>query len=422
MSDTTISITYAKQIMKDDYAPATLEYTVKADAWVAAKVWTKRLLSLAYGDAQPFKRLLILINPFGGKGYAKSLYTEYAAPIFEAARCKLDVETTRHAGHATEIAEQLDIDAYDAVVCCSGDGLPHEVLNGLAKKPNAGEALAKVAVAMLPRGSGNALAWNTFGTNSVSLVALSIVKGLRTAVDLASVTQADSSSRRLSFLSQSYGIVAESDLGTDHLRWMGAARFTYGLLVRLMGKTLYPCDLALKVEIDDKTKIKEHYRVYKAQRPPQRPVGGGDIQSRELPPLRYGTTRDKIPDDWQQISSDTMGNFYAGNMAIMSADANFFPSALPNDGLMDVVTIDGTIGRLKALTMLKAVETGGFYDYDDVVVRKVSAYRLTPRMSSKGFISVDGESLPFEPFQVEVHRGLGTTLTRSGHLYEAKGP
>ena len=408
--------------MKDDYAPATLKYSVKADAWVAAKIWVKRLLNLAYGDAQPFKRLMILINPFGGKGYAKSLYTENAAPIFEAAQCKLDVETTQHAGHASEIAEKLDISAYDAVVCCSGDGLPYEVLNGLAKKSNAGEALAKVAVTMLPCGSGNALAWNTFGTNSVSLAALSIVKGLRTPVDLASVTQADSSSRRLSFLSQSYGIVAESDLGTDHLRWMGAARFTYGLLVRLMGRMTYPCDLALKVEMDDKAKIKEHYRAYKAQRPPLRPADGGEIQSREFPPLRYGPTRDEIPEDWERISSDTMGNFYAGNMAIMSADANFFPSALPNDGLMDVVTIDGTIGRMKALTMLKAVETGGFYDYEDVVVRKVSAYRLTPRNRQTGFISVDGESIPFEPFQVEVHRGLGTTLTKSGHLYEAQGP
>lgn len=39
-----------------------------------------------------------------------------------------------------------------------------------------------------------------------------------------------------------------------------------------------------------------------------------------------------------------------------------------------------------------------------------------------GYISVDGEKMPFAPFQVEVHRRLGTVLSRSGYAYEAEGP
>jgi hypothetical protein len=39
-----------------------------------------------------------------------------------------------------------------------------------------------------------------------------------------------------------------------------------------------------------------------------------------------------------------------------------------------------------------------------------------------GYISVDGEKVAFEPFQVEVHRALGTVLSRSGAVYEADGP
>lgn len=422
MLETIISVKYAKLILKDDYTPSTLQYAVHGENKTKAGAWVDRLLELAYGDAQRSKRLRILINPFGGKGYAQNLYSEYAAPIFEAAGCSIDLESTAYSGHATEIAENLDINAYDVMVCCSGDGLPYEVLNGLAKKNNATEALSKIAVTMLPCGSGNAMAWNLFGTNSISSVALSIVKGLRTPLDLASVTQRGC--RTLSFLSQSYGIVAESDLGTDHLRWMGAARFTYGFLVRLLGKTTYPCDLAFKTEISDKQDIKEHYLAFKNKKPQLRPVNGADLNDRptSLPPLKYGTIEDEIPSDWETLSSDTIGNFYAGNMAIMTADANFFPASLPNDGMIDVVTIDGTISRMRALSMMTAVENGGFFDYPEVVIRKVSGYRLTPRDRKTGYISVDGESIPFEPFQVEIHQGLGTVLSKTGHVYEAQGP
>lgn len=47
-------------------------------------------------------------------------------------------------------------------------------------------------------------------------------------VDLFSVTQGKT--QVISFLSQSLGLMADSDLGTEHLRWMGDTRFVYGFL------------------------------------------------------------------------------------------------------------------------------------------------------------------------------------------------
>lgn len=420
VSKSALTIRYAKPVVKEDYTPSSLIYSLDNQSPTKVESWVEQLLKRSYGDAQRNKRLKVLINPHGGKGYANDLYTEYAAPMLEAAGCKIDVEMTKYASHATDIAEKLDIDAYDALLCCSGDGLPYEVLNGFAKRPNAAEALAKVAVAMIPCGSGNAMAWNLFGTNSISLSALTVIKGLRTPLDLVSITQGGN--RTVSFLSQSYGIVAESDLGTDHLRWMGAARFTYGFLVRLLRQATYPCDVAFKLETDNKQEIKERYLAYKEKTPSLRPLGGGDQVGKGLPALRYGTVEDDIPGDWQKLSTETLGNFYAGNMAIMTADANFFPATVPNDGTIDIVMIDATIGRLRSLSMMTAVETGEFFNYPEVEVRKVTGYRLSPRGGKDGYISVDGERIPFEPFQVEVHQGLGTVLSKSGHLYEAQGP
>lgn len=418
LSPAGLTITYAQPAGTDDVAIAALQYPVTDKEKQAVESWVQGLLSLAYGDARRYKRLKVLVNPYGGKGTAAGLYDRYAAPIFAGARCKVDVEATSHGGHATEICERIDIDAYDAVVACSGDGLPYEVFNGLAKKPNAREALAKVAVAMIPCGSGNAMAWNLCGTGSVSIAALAIVKGLQTPMDLVSVTQGNT--RTLSFLSQSFGIVADSDLGTDHVRWMGAHRFTYGFLVRLMQRTVYPCDLAIKVVMDDKQAIKDHYASYRAQ-PPVRRESTEEFTSTGLPELQYGTVLDAQPEDWQVIPGETLGNFYAGNMAVVSKDANFFPASLPNDGLLDIVTIDGMVSRATSLKMMTEVPQGGFFDMPEVNIRKALAYRLVPRQK-EGYISVDGEQVPFEALQVEVHKGLGTVLSKSGHYYEAEGP
>ncbi|PYI26644.1 hypothetical protein BP00DRAFT_430175 [Aspergillus indologenus CBS 114.80] len=419
LSPAGLTITYAEPKHKDEVSVAALQYSIREEEKSAAETWMKKLLDAAYGSAQRNKRLKVLINPFGGQGHAAKLYSTYAAPILASARCQIDVQETTHRGHATEIVQQLDINAYDAIVCCSGDGLPYEVFNGLAQKPNAREALAKVAVALLPGGSGNAMTWNLCGTGSISVAALAIVKGLRTPLDLVSITQGNT--HTLSFLSQSFGIIAESDLGTDDIRWMGAHRFTYGFLKRLMHMTVYPCDLAIKVVMDDKQAIKNHYNTYAQSQPAGRPAEPTADESGGLPELVYGTVQDELPKDWEVIPAETLGNFYAGKMAIMSKDTNFFPASVPNDGLMDIVTIDGTVSRLRSLKMMTEIPEGGFFDMPEVNIRKALAYRLVPR-EKEGYISVDGESIPFEAFQGEIHKGLGTVLSKSGHLYEAEGP
>lgn len=422
VSPSNLVITYAHPATRDDVTVSALHYPITEKQKPAVDAWVSKLLDLAYGTAQRRKRLKVLINPFGGKGTAASLYQTYAAPIFAAARCQVDIQTTERRGHAVEIAEQLDVNAYDAIVCCSGDGLPYEVFNGLGKRDNAREALAKIAVALFPCGSGNGMTWNCLGTGSNSIAALGIAKGLRMPLDLVSITQ--NNTRTLSFLSQSFGIVAESDLGTDNIRWMGAQRFTYGFLVRLMKRTIWPCNLNIKVEIDDKSAIKEHYARYLAR---EIDPGADRIRleaaekSPALPALQYGTVQDELPNDWETIPGESMGNFYAGNMAIMSKDTNFFPASLPNDGLMDIVTIDGTVSRATSLKMMHEIGTGGFFDMSDVNIRKATAFRLVPH-EKEGYISIDGEQVPFEAFQAEVHQGLGTVLSKNGRVYEAEGP
>lgn len=418
LSDFDITIQYAKPASKNHVRVAVVNYIVDKPQRNYATSWVARLLDRAYGESQRNKKIKVLINPFGGKGSAQKWFLRDIEPIFAAARCQFDVERTLYQGHAVEIAEMIDTNVYDVIASCSGDGLPHEVFNGLGKKPDATKALADIAVVQLPCGTGNAMSWNLNGTDSTSIAALCVVKGLRTPLDLISITQGEK--RTLSFLSQSVGIVAEVDCGTEHLRWMGSARFTYGFLIRLLRKTVYPCDIAVHIDVPTKSQIKECYRQELSNHAHINDRRGQPL-SIGLPPLTYGTIAAPLPPSFTSLNGAKMGNFYAGNMALMAPGANFFPATLPSDGHLDLVTIDGDISRIAAIKSFLAVENGCFFDMPHVNYRKLSGYRISPRGQKAGYISIDGERVPFEPFQAEVHRGLGTVLSRSGHLYEADG-
>jgi len=406
-------IRYADQQGKHRLKPILVRYPLEHVSLDVANTWIERLLDLAYDKAVRRKRIKILVNPHSGQGKAQQLYRHDIAPIFDAAGCQLDVEITKYVGHAKEIAKTIDIDSWDVIACASGDGTPHEVFNGLAEQEHPQETLAKIAVVQLPCGSGNAMSWNLCGTGSPSLAALAIVKGLKTPLDLISITQGDR--RYLSFLSQSLGIVAESDLGTDNIRWMGPARFDFGFLVRLLGKTTYPVELWLGVETEDKSTIQQSF-LQQVGKHFERPSVS---TTSALPPLQFGTIRDPVPAGWKHVDYPNLGNFYAGNMPFMAPDANFFPYAQPCDGKLDLLTVDGDISRRRALHLASTVKNGTLFDQPEAFYRKITGYRVIPK-AKQGYISIDGEAALWGEFQAEIHRGLGTVLSKSKNLYEGQ--
>ncbi|CAH0023073.1 unnamed protein product [Clonostachys rhizophaga] len=387
-----------------------------------AEKFVATVLERAYGEVRHHRRAYVLINPNSGPGGAVKKWEMEAKPLLQAAHFDLDVVTLTRGGEATDLVEKMDIDRYDTVMACSGDGTPHEIINGLAKRPDAGVALSKVAVSHIPCGSGNAMALNLYGSNRVGVVALAIIKGVTSPMDLVSVTQGPR--RTLSFLSQSLGMVAETDLGTEHMRWMGSTRFEVGVLQRIFQKTSYPCDLAVKVEVEGKDAIKSYYKrkmkdISDTSSELTRTTEVGDIG---LPELKYGTVEDKLPEDWELVSHDNISNVYCGNMQFMSPGANFFPAALPADGCMDLITIPSDISWYTGIQTFLSIESGGFFDSPHVNYRKISGFRVTPRDQEDGYISIDGERVPFEPFQAEIHQGLGRVIAKRPGGYEAPGP
>lgn len=417
-----------------DYAAQPSKTSIKLETWTfdlesesepensELEKFVSDVFAQAYRGSRLRMRALVLINPNSGPGGALHKWKNDVLPLLRAARMELEVETLQKGGEATKIVEKIDIEKYDTIMACSGDGTCHEIFNGLAKRPDAARALSRIAVSHIPCGSGNAMSCNLYGTHRAARAALAIIKGRVTPLDLVSITQG--SRRFVSFLSQSLGMIAESDLGTENLRWMGGTRFEVGVLMRIFRRQCYPCDLAVKVEIPDKKDIKAHYKQRASEKTAQDiPTinGATDKDSSGLPPLKYGTVQDALPEGWELVKHDKIGNFYCGNMAYMAPDANFFPAALASDGYMDLVTINGDLSPIKATKLLFSVESGKFFDNAHVLYQKISAYRIIPRDQDDGFISIDGERVPFEPFQAEIHQGLGRVISKRG-IYEANGP
>ncbi|KAF5100761.1 hypothetical protein D0Z00_001149 [Geotrichum galactomycetum] len=400
------------------------------------------ILNRAYANTKRNKHFLVLINPKGGPGKGEQIYNTICAPFLKLAHCETTVIVTTHRYHALEIArDTADIKKYDAVICCSGDGTPHEFVNGLAKrKGDAREALAKLALCQLPCGSGNSVANSINGNSSPTMASLGMVKGVPIPMDLMLITQDDG--QYLSFLSQTFGIIADADLGTEHLRWMGGTRFVYGVLKYTLQGKEYPCDIYIKYSHETAPEIKNHYiqslqqhhenigtvstatlssKINYDQPPaPSSSSTSGSASSPEEVDLltpRFGTINDPVPSDWVKIpETESLSIMYCGKMPWVSSDCMMFPATLPTDGTMDIfITNTSQMSRPQAIRMLAGMETGTHIDHDFIQYSKAVAYRLIPRRGSpEGNLSFDGEQFPYHAFQVELLPALGCLLTNNG--------
>ena len=264
------------------------------------------------------------------------------------------------------------------------------------------------------------------GTTNPSHAALNVLKAAEIRIDLMCCTQPSYKDQpRLSFLSQTYGVIAESDVNTEFIRWMGPARFDLGVLLNILQRKKYPCDVYLKYAAKSKNELREHYTYHKNKS--QEIVSSESAVGTKDPDqitdasfkLKYLIT-DDIPDDWEVVDpaiTDNMGIFYTGKMPYMAPDAKFFPAALPNDGTFDLVLTDSRTSLTRMIPILLSLDKGHHVLQPEVVHSKIVAYRLVPKLK-QSVISVDGESFPYEPLQVEVLPGICKTLAFDGSYVE----
>ncbi|KAJ3568590.1 hypothetical protein NP233_g5609 [Leucocoprinus birnbaumii] len=398
---------------------------------VQAFEWAEKLMSAVYEGhgIQRSRRLRVLVNPNGGVRKGSFIFSRIVEPIFRAARCQLHVTHTTHNGHAHDIAKDLATN-YDAVVTVSGDGLIHEVLNGFAEHADPLKAFS-IPVAPIPTGSGNGLSLNLLGAQvsilrasqpkkrshvpqhgfDVTRAALNVIKGQPMKVDLFSFTQGDK--RSISFMSQSLGLMADLDIGTEHLRWMGDTRFMVGLLRGIIQFRACPVQLSYKAAEIDKHKMAERVSLHRKNKKSVPPTSSSPATSESditetLPPLKF---QPEDNEGWTTIDEPLL-YVYAGKGPFVGRDYMAFPVSLPDDGLIDVMAMPLS-SRKDVIAGMAGAEKGESYWSPKLQYVKAHAYRVKP-LKPKGHLAVDGEIYPFKEFQVEVHQCLGTLLSPYG--------
>lgn len=176
------------------------------------------------------RRLLVIVNPFSGRRRAAANW-EIARPIMEKAFIDMKIIMTERAGHAYDIVNQdLKIGDYDGIVTVSGDGLIHEVVNGLYRRSDCLQLMSSLSLGFIPGGTANGLVKAVLDYSgeefSVENAAFIASKGRSTRMDLTEIDAEYQKVKIYSFLSVFWGVLADCDINSEVIRCVGPARFT----------------------------------------------------------------------------------------------------------------------------------------------------------------------------------------------------
>ena len=146
---------------------------------------------------------MVLLNPFGGAGAAIRNW-RLVEPLFQEAHIDYELTETQHAGHAGEIVrDQISPGQFDAIITVSGDGLIHEIVNGLLRRSDWNrrvevEGKGKVrfkdilTLGAIPGGSGNgfikSLLWRGNEEYDITVAAFRVLKQRAVEVDLTELS------------------------------------------------------------------------------------------------------------------------------------------------------------------------------------------------------------------------------------------
>lgn len=180
-------------------------------------------------------KTLYMFNPMSGKKVGRLDWADIVRHL-AGPDSTYDLVFTERAAHATDYMLEVDWALYERLVCYGGDGILYEVLQGLLKHPDRTAILSRITIGILPGGSGNGLARSIAAEGGfrcdVERTMAMIAKGGSVRGKLAEVQTSDGKTH-YSFLSLTWGLLADIDLDSEFLRFMGGARFDVYAAMRL---------------------------------------------------------------------------------------------------------------------------------------------------------------------------------------------
>lgn len=327
--------------------------------WIAAI--NNRICGRSESDKiAPPRRLKVFVNPVSGTQKGKLRFRE-AQQVLENSYVKFSVTETTHPGDIQNRVKTMDLSQVDGLVVVGGDGTVYEVINALMNRPDWKTAI-KTPIGVIPAGTSNGLCKTLLEEaaepyDSINAT-IAIARGQIKPLDVLKITQGDR--QYFGILSISWGLIADVDIGSDKLRFLGRFKTDIYALFKILNL--------------------RNYR--------------GKIT------LITGESKDKIPgaiaDDWILL--------WAMNLPWAAYNLNPAPSLRPSDGKIDVLLVRKGMSKLQLIKAFSACETGQHLNIPGIESYRVRGFRLEPQDGE--ILAIDGEPIPAAPIEVEIIPGL----------------
>ena len=297
--------------------------------------------------ARDARRVLLIANPASQNGRGADAAAEAEVLLREALPgTQVEVRPTAGPRHGRELAAGAA--GLDVVVALGGDGIIHEVVNGLMTLP----ADARPALGVIPVGSGNDYAASLGVPTSIGRAIDCVLAGLTTVVDVGRVNG------RYFVETLSFGLDAAIALDTVERR----------VRTGRTGTRLY-----LESAVDQ---LFRHLNIYDFT---ARLTGGDAAAARTVSAAAY-------------LLAVQIGPTYGGRFRIC-------PGAELDDGLLDLCYATPHLGPWKALAVLLAAKGGRHTGNRHIHLDRAS--RLVLDFAEEPPGQIDGERIEGTHFEID---------------------
>ena len=285
-------------------------------------------------------KFILTVNPYGGTKKGPRLLKNIK-PIFDAAGVELFIIKTTFAGHAKELANQLNITEYDGFIGIGGDGTLHEIINGMLSRHDG----HKIPIGIIPGGSGNSYMHDLQLTDPL-MAAKAIINGKTRSLDTARVEVNHVIKYSTNMIG--WGMVTDVGEKAEHFRWMGTNRYTI-----LSVLEVFKHKSRSAILIMDDQDIEDHFTF-----------------------------------------------IIACNSIHVGKGMKMAPKAKLDDGLMDLIVVRSKLSRLRLLQILPKLFNGSHIDEPEVEYYQTSKFSLIPETDE--ILNIDGEIMGSTPIKVEM--------------------